>query len=436
MKSTTTLLLTLLSLQLAVAQQKLQPCGYELGIEAMEQQYPGYKNAVRQTFESAKQHSHSRSDEVYTVQVVFHVVWNADEENIPDEKIYEQLDELNRCYRRQNPDTVNMRDEFLPVAGDPRIEFEIAEIRRVKTDELFTPSLFGLPDEVKQSANGGSDAADPYRFLNIWICKLQPLNIIFLESPVLGYAYPPDSLAHWPEGSAAPSPELQGVVVDYRTVGLGEYEVQGIGALPMLGRTMVHEVGHYLGLRHISGDGSVFIGVDCNASDGVDDTPAQGKQSEFNCDELQNTCFATAAGDLPDMIENYMDYSDDDCMNMFTLGQKDRMWSFLNTARLSLQTSMGCVLPVAVEDPQQNALEVGLAPNPNNGVFRFWVKGKQNDAFSAKVTDLSGKVIWTADEIPSNTESVVDLRSQANGLYLLQVSNGHQMEVLKLQITR
>jgi hypothetical protein len=409
MKSTTTLLLTLLSLQIAIAQHKLTPCGYELGIEAMEHQHPGYKNAVRQSFEQAKAHGHSRSDEVYTVQVVFHVVWNADEENIPDEKIYEQLDELNRCYRRQNPDTVNLRDEFLPVAGDPRIEFEITEIRRVKTEALFTPTLFGLPDQVKQSANGGSDAADTYRFLNIWICKLQPLSIIFAESPVLGYAYPPDSLANWPAGSAAPSPELQGVVVDYRTVGLGEYEVQGIGALPMLGRTMVHEIGHYLGLRHISGDGSVFIGVDCNATDGVDDTPTQGKQSEFNCDETQNTCFSTAAGDLPDMIENYMDYSSEDCQNSFTQGQINIMRAVLEGPRKGIVK----VVSDAGETPQE-AL-VGVAPNPSTG--RFSLLG---NAAVQQFTVLNslGKVVVAPQQM---TKPELDLSAQPAGVYWLSI---------------
>lgn len=409
MKSKATLFLTLLLTQFANGQQAMHPCLYEVGIEAMEQQFPGYQRAVEQTFESAKRQGHNRSDEVYTIQVVFHVVWNEEEENIPDEKIQEQLDELNRCYRRLNPDTVNLRDEFLPVAGDPRIEFQLADIKRVETDALFTPSLFGLPDEVKQSANGGSDAIDPIHFLNVWICRIQPLSIIFAESPVLGYAYPPDSLAHWPAGSAAPSLGLQGVVLDFRTIGTGEYEVQGVGTLPMLGRTAVHEIGHYLGLRHISGDGSIFIGVDCNASDGVDDTPAQGKQSEFNCDETQNTCFPTAAGDLPDMIENYMDYSSETCQNTFTQGQIDIMRAVLEGPRAGL-------VPVSFTYDHAHAAALKIAPNPSTG--RFQIQGEAG-VQAVAVLNAIGKVVIGQRQLAEVGE--IDLSAQPAGVYWVAV---------------
>lgn len=407
MKIHFTLFLALILSQMALAQQPQQPCLYELGIEAMELQYPGYQRAIVQTFETAKRQGANRSTEVYTIPVVFHVVWNEAEENIPDAKIYEQLDELNRCYRRLNPDTVYLRDEFLPVAGDPHIEFELAEIRRVQTTSLFEPTIFSLPDNVKQSANGGSDAADPEHFLNIWICRIQPLNIIIAESPVLGYAYPPDSLANWPAGSAAPSPELQGVVLDFRTIGTGEYEIQGVGTLPMQGRTAVHEIGHYLGLRHISGDGSAFIGIDCNASDGVDDTPNQGKQSEFNCDETQNTCFAGTAGDLPDMIENYMDYSTETCQNTFTQGQIAIMRAVLEGPRSGLLSGAA-----AAHDHHLQA-DLQVFPNPSNGRYQLQQVGKiAVQQFT--VLNAFGQIVVGQQALNSNE---IDLSPLPAGIY-------------------
>jgi hypothetical protein len=387
--------------------QASHPCLYELGIDAMEQQYPGYAQSVRQTFENVKKQGHNRSVEVYTIPVVFHVVWKENEENIPDAKIYEQLDELNRCYRRLNPDTSNLREVFLSVAGDPGIEFKIADIKRVKTNKLFEPTFFSMPDGVKQSANGGSDAIDPYHFLNIWICKLQPLNIILAESPVLGYAYPPDSLANWPEGAAAPSPALQGVVLDYRTIGTGEYEVQGIGSLPMKGRTAVHEIGHYLGLRHISGDGSLLIGVNCDASDGVDDTPKQGKQSEFVCDQEQNTCDADMPGDLPDMIENYMDYSTETCQNTFTQGQIDIMRAVLEGPRAGLVTVFS-----SNEDLRPTA-RVTISPNPSTGVFHIQSK---LDVRQITVVNSLGKVV-VVQQKPN--DATIDLSVLPAGIYWL-----------------
>lgn len=355
-----TLALLVGSLISMYAQQHHPYCGHNIGLEYMEAKHPGYLRAVNHAFDVAKSRSNaSRNGQVYTINVVFHVVWKEDEENIPMEKIQEQLDELNRAFRRTNPDTVNLRTEFHPVAADPMIEFRLADIKRVKTDKLFEPTLFSLPDEVKKSSSGGSDAADPYRYLNVWICKMQPIKIFLQESPLLGYAYPPDSLAHWPAGSSAPEPGFQGVVLDYRTVGIQTWDIQGIGTLNIQGRTAVHEIGHYLGLRHISGDGNAFGGIDCNASDGVDDTPAQGAQSEFNCNDDQNTCGAGDAGDLPDMIENYMDYSSEACQNTFTKGQIAIMHAVLNGPRKGLIDPISSTLT-----PAKAVVEI--MPNPVN----------------------------------------------------------------------
>jgi hypothetical protein len=400
-------------------QTQLNHCGTMPLLEQHQQQNPGLSANMLAAEQAAAQWLHNnptanKAGQVVTIPVVVHVVYADSTMNISDAQVLSQIEILNEDFRRLNADAANTRSVFEPVAADTEIEFCLARrdpdgnpttgITRTYSSGGILFGYFGPTDDVKSTTTGGVDPWPSDQYLNIWVCNLLPI--------LLGYAqFPGDD------------PATDGVVIGYNYFG----NIGTVTAPYDKGRTTTHEVGHWLGLRHIWGDAAC-------ASDSVADTPLAADATS-GCDTTANTCTDSPV-DLPDMIENYMDYSDDDCMNMFTLGQKDRMWSFLNTARLSLQTSMGCVLPVAVEDPQQNALEVGLAPNPNNGVFRFWVKGKQNDAFSAKVTDLSGKVIWTADEIPSNTESVVDLRSQANGLYLLQVSNGHQMEVLKLQITR
>ena len=98
-----------------------------------------------------------------------------------------------------------------------------------------------------------------------------------------------------------------------------------------LGRTATHEVGHWLNLEHVWGP---MFGAGC-VDDGVSDTPLQSAFSGF-CPTSQVSCGSD------DMYMNYMDYTDDDCMNIFTLGQKERMWATLNTLRSSLLHSQGC----------------------------------------------------------------------------------------------
>ena len=124
-------------------------------------------------------------------------------------------------------------------------------------------------DNVKNSEQGGVDAWPTDRYLNIWVCSLE--NIM---CGMFGVAYPPVGALNWEAGTAAPSPELDGVVLDYHVVGennpLGEAD--DYYSLFTLGKTAVHEIGHYLGLIHIWGSGS----ASCDSDDGFEDTPLNG----------------------------------------------------------------------------------------------------------------------------------------------------------------
>ena len=179
-------------------------------IDYLEKKHPGFKNAYAKTFDDAKTFS-NKSGQLYTINVVVHVVWNDPSENLDDSIIFNQFEILNEDFQRLNSDTSNLRTIFQPVAGNPNIEFNVYDIIRVQTNETFGISLSGLPDHVKQTSQGGSDAFYPEYFLNIWICKLDNLF-----GALFGYAYPPAGLANWPPNSNAPSPELDGVVLDYR----------------------------------------------------------------------------------------------------------------------------------------------------------------------------------------------------------------------------
>lgn len=402
--------------------QHVSPCLYDHAIQLREESNPGYKERLYRTIESNAAHNVNRNDEVLKVKVVLHVVYKDDIENVGDDALLKQIQVLNACYRRKNADTVNLRSIFHPVAADAGIEFELEEVRRVKTTATFRPSISGLPDDVKITSKGGSDAKDPDKYLNIWICKILPLELFGLSSPVLGYAYPPEPLDHWPAGSAAPAKHLEGVVIDYRTVSQSTYPIPNLGSIPMLARTAVHEVGHYFGLRHISGDAGLF-GVNCEGTDGVDDTPTQGAQSQFNCDTSQNTCGAGVIGDLPDMIENYMDYSAETCQNTFTKGQVAIMRSVIQTLRKGLISHPSGTESIYVDN------NVSIVPNP---AYQFFdIHGLNNNhQYSVEIYNMMGQKL-KHKQIYSNES--VDVSDIYPGIYFVRIDNINQ---LKLMIAR
>lgn len=331
---------TTLFLAMGMAAQAQQPfqhrCAYDHAVQQRDQQFPGYKAAVDAVFAEAQRlGTQQQGRSTYVVPVAVHVVWKEPVEMLPECKVIEQIEILNEDYNRMNADAANLRAIFQGIAGNPSIEFRLDTIIWKQTSTLFY-STSPFPDitvtnKVKKSADGGSDALATDQYLNIWMCNMG-------TSGVLGFAYPPAGLANWPADSEAPTPQEEGVVLDYRVVGrYGEYTQQGT-TLYTQGRAASHEVGHYLGLRHIWGDGlSAIFGIpDCSATDGVADTPTQGIGSQFACDTTQNTCGAGTAGDLPDMIENFMDYSTESCQNSFTQGQIAIMHGVLTAERANL----------------------------------------------------------------------------------------------------
>ncbi|WP_157974359.1 M43 family zinc metalloprotease [Lewinella sp. IMCC34183] len=250
---------------------------------------------------------------ILTIPVIVHVVYGNSTENISDAQIASQIAVLNEDFRRLNADRSNTPADFTGVAADTEIEFCLTQTIRKST----TRASFGTNDAVKSASTGGSDAVTPRQALNVWICEI--------GGGILGYA-------QFPGGSAA----TDGVVLDYRYVG-----TTGTATAPFnLGRTATHEVGHWLNLRHIWGDGG------CSVDDFVNDTPLAGAPNYTGgaCTYPgPNSCAPRgkkgSGDDLPDMFQNYMDYSDDGCMNLFTIGQKDRMWAAINAARPELLSS-------------------------------------------------------------------------------------------------
>ena len=253
---------------------------------------------------------------IITVPVVVHVVYNTPQENISDQQIQSQIDVLNKDYRRTNIDNIMTPSVWQSIASDCEMEFCLAttdpngnSTNGITRTQTTTSSFSMQGDPVKDASSGGKDAWPNNDYLNIWVCNLSGVT--------LGYATPPS-------GSIG---QNDGVVIDYNNFG-----TMGTVQSPYnKGRTATHEVGHWLNLEHLWGGGWGSCG-----NDNVSDTPTQ-EEANYGCPAFPhnaNSCNTTNSDG--DMFMNYMDYSNDGCMNMFTQGQKTRMIAAINQSRQNL----------------------------------------------------------------------------------------------------
>ncbi len=274
-----------------------------------------------QTAAYARLNAANKTTMVVTIPVVFHVLYSTNNatQNISDARINAQLDVLNKDFSRTNADAGNTPAVFQGVAANTGIQFCLAvrDPNGVTTTGIIrkqTAITSFVDDDVKFNATGGDDAWPTASYLNIWVCNL--------GGGLLGYA-------QFPGGPA----NTDGVVLLNGSV--GGPAAPGTSTPYHLGRTATHEVGHWLNLRHIWGD------ANCG-NDLVSDTPTQ-QTSNFGCPTFPHvTC---SNGPNGDMFMNYMDYVDDNCMNMFTAGQSTRSNAVLAAggARSTLASSQGCV---------------------------------------------------------------------------------------------
>jgi hypothetical protein len=251
-----------------------------------------------------------RLDEVVTIPVVVHVVYNTGAQNISQAQIDSQIDALNRDYGATNTDIANIPQPWAQMPADSKIRFRLATrdpdgkphngVTRTQTGI----SGFTADDSVKFASRGGADGWPASRYLNIWVCNLLQ---------ILGYA-------QFPGGP----PATDGVVIGHRFFGQLGTAVDKFN----LGRTATHEVGHWLNLHHIWGDKP-----DCSGSDLVADTPNQQGPNYGAPVYPKISCSNAPNGD---MFMNYMDYVDDPVMVMFTPGQVSRMQAALQQMRSGL----------------------------------------------------------------------------------------------------
>ncbi|RYY89150.1 MAG: T9SS type A sorting domain-containing protein [Chitinophagaceae bacterium] len=269
-----------------------------------------------------------RGTPVYNIPVVVHVLWNNSTQNITDAQIQSQIAVLNNDFQLNNSDSGLVPAAFKSLVADCKVSFCMAQrdpsgnattgiLRKQTTKTSFDADL----DDAKSNSTGGDAAWDATKYLNLWVV---PDIKSGGQSGILGYA-------QFPGGPAS----TDGVVIGYKYFG-----TMGTAGAPFnKGRTATHEVGHWLNLRHIWGDEA-----GCSQDDLVGDTPLQGAEN-YGCPTFPKVDACTSGNGV--MFMNYMDYSDDACMMMFTNGQKTRMYGVLQSggARASLASSLGCQPP-------------------------------------------------------------------------------------------
>ncbi len=277
----------------------------------------------------------------YKIPVVVHILYHANAQAVSDAQVQSQIDALNRDFRKLNKDALGIPARFAGYAADCQIEFALAtrDPKGRSTTGIvrkYSPVIeWTMDDNIKLSSKMGDDAWDAASYLNIWVGNLHKLA---------GYA----SVLGGPA-------EKDGVVINANAFGM-----INTSAPFNMGRTAVHEVGHWLGLKHIWGD------ADCG-DDGIYDTPQQRSYTTGCPTGIRITCGNAPDGD---MYMNYMDFTNDACLLMFTNGQKEKMRSLFAAGgyRYSILSSKGFSEPIMDEIPVEQKgpqwLKVKIYPNP------------------------------------------------------------------------
>lgn len=330
-----------------------------------------------------------------TIPVVVHIIYNNSKENISDETVYSQIAVMNDCYRRLNADTSKTPDRFKAVAADCEIEFQLAtsDPKKRATNGIvrkYTPvTQWDANDDMKFTAKAGDDAWDANSYLNIWVCNLRR---------VAGYS-------SFPAGPA----DKDGVVIAYGVFGFNS--VSGYE----MGKTLVHETGHWLGLRHIWGD--AYCG-----DDWVEDTPKQGNFTSGCPSGIRTSCTNSPDGD---MYMNFMDITSDACTNLFTNGQKERMLAQFakGGARSSINTSTGLNAPTNNETPPKEETPRWSQPNlyPNPATNELLIDVAYDIRWVGKtITIANSQGLVIRQEAISNRLHRIDISALKPGIYFVK----------------
>ncbi len=367
--------------------------------------------ALKMTVLSGDQHAPQSS--VIMIPVVVHILYNESAQNISDAQVLSQIAVLNRDYGKHNADTSAIPGYYSSLAADCGFQFALAKVDtngNPTTGIIHKPTnveAFTVNDYIKFSADGGDDAWDRDRYLNIWVGNL--------TEGTLGYS----SVIGGPKAT-------DGVTVLYSAFG-----TMGTATAPFnLGRTATHEIGHWLNLIHVWGD------ANCG-NDEVDDTPPQQTATMGDPSGAVISCGNAPYGNL---YMDYMDFTDDIGMHMFTYGQRDRMhtlfdqggfrYPLLSTNALiasSLIISKDSLLAAAEGIVPQG---INVYPNPATSNVSVTLNDGACTGSLLDVYNQVGQKVMTT-RITSLSLNL-DVSSLAKGLYFIRVNDGKPHDIARM----
>lgn len=363
------------------------------------------ENVIRTYIQQNRANLRTSADDIVTIPVVVHVVHNREDKtiggagnsNISDEQIRSQIEVLNEDYGN----TSGYKGFYTDSLGvDTGIRFKLVTIvRTYDATSQFSP----IADAEKLAT--ASPAWFTSRYLNIWVCRLTDRYLGTSQFPVV------TEITSRTTGLSTSEDEekdalTDGVIIDYRYFGRNAEVITS--KIYNLGRTTTHEIGHWLGLIHIWGDRTC-------GTDYCDDTPTANTKNEttdISCTPVFSECRSTRSRN---MIENYMDYSPDLCMSIFTNDQKERM-------RAVLALSPRRAKLVEFSKITTDNLLVELYPNPVQGTLFTNVFTPNFDIFTVSVFNQRGQKV-TEDAI---NRTSLDVKNFPSGLYYYKVSSGNQ----------
>jgi hypothetical protein len=340
---------------------------------------------------------------VIRIPVVVHVLFNNEQQNISEAQIRSQLASLNKDFRKLNADTAFIPPAFRSLAADCRIEFQLATAdpagRATKGIVRKATSIraFSIDESIRSSASGGCDPWDAASYLNIWVAPL--------TRGLVGYASPPGIRK-----------ELDGIVIAFNAFGT----TGAVYAPYNKGRTATHEIGHWLGLRHIWGDS------DCG-NDYIDDTPPQSSSTNGCPSGVISTCNNGPNGN---MYMNFMDFTDDACISMFTPGQSAVMRSLFDegNARHAMLQSKGLatpLLPALPEEHLPSPASLRLYPNPARGFVQL-DSDQQLDGQPVIIRNYAGQLVM---QTTVNRGRII-LDGLKSGIYFLTVGKSKVVKLI------
>jgi hypothetical protein len=362
------------------------------------------KRAIHNTVITRSNSSNKKitTEILHTVPVVVHVIHQGEPEgsggNIPLSQIKSAIIALNLDFRSTNADTLASSHPFYPLQADINIEFCLAN----KDPQGFVTT--GVTRHDKGKSSWGMDDFDVNvkpetiwdisKYLNIWITTIgNP------DEGTLGYATTPS----WPESSEV------GVVIGpmyFGTTGTLDPDFNK-------SRTVTHEIGHFFNLTHIWGDETC-------GDDFVPDTPPQVGFNDSNCPSFpHNVGSQCNPGANGEMFMNYMDYTLDACMQLFTTGQKDRMRSAIQLPdRIGLTTSNGCSNPSNVNFV--SSVNIRIYPNP--ATSSTTISSTNNLALSSiTLYNLKGQMLDVSISIEER-KAKINTSSLPNGTYIISIA--------------